>query len=152
MPTWVRQRTIQEELRLICDRIRTWPDTDIWPPAGRGVYVVSEDTWPGGDEPPETARVRYVGKGDGKQGDQLRKRVGDLVIDLCGYWNETTGHHTLPHNLHMKSPTTNPMNLYLSWSAEYQCPSCAEQALYVKFKPSGLLLNIKVPSRCKVHS
>jgi hypothetical protein len=113
------------------------------------VYVVAERFWEGNGEPPKTAGVRYIGKGDGKQKNQLRKRVGDLIIDICGYFDKDTGHHTFAYKFKELQPGRDPMKLFISW-AEDECASCAENLLCDKFKDSELLNGAK-PPKCKFH-
>lgn len=150
MDHWVKPRTIKEQLQLITEKAQAGRDGDLnlWPPAGSGVYVVTEHGWAGDSTPPIIAGVLYVGKGNGIKGDQLRKRVGDLIIDLCGYFDEVTGHHTFPHKYRERYPSGDPMNLCLSW-AESDCAACDENKLYDEFKNG--LLNVKRPSKCKKH-
>jgi hypothetical protein len=143
---------MREQLELIAEKAKGGAESDssVWPPAKSGVYVVAERSWEGCGEPPESARVLYVGKGDGKQKNQLRKRVGDLVIDMCGYFDKDTGHHTFAYKFKERCPRLDPMELYISW-AEADCASCEEIRLYDKFN-DGSLLNGGKPSRCKSHS
>jgi hypothetical protein len=147
MAHWVTPRTVKEQLQLIAERVKGGADSDasVWPPARSGVYAVAKHPWEGNDEPPKSAGVRYVGKGDGEQNNQLRKRVGDLIIDICGYFDKDTGHHPFPYNFKDQFPGLDPMELYISW-AEDECASCAENRLYDKFN-DGALLQVK-PSKC----
>lgn len=151
MARWVNPRTVERQLQLIVERARIGQDCDasVWPRAKSGVYVVAERSWEGNEEPPKAAGVRYVGKGDGKRNNQLRKRVGDLLIDICGYFDNDTGHHTFPYKFKQKYPERNPVKeLYISW-AEEECASCAETRLYDKFNDGSLLQ--ERPSRCKCN-
>jgi hypothetical protein len=86
MAYWVTPRTVKRQLQLAAEKAKDGAnsDTNVWPPAQSGVYVVTERSRKGNGEPPRTAGVRYFGKGNGEQRNQLRKRVGDLIIDICG--------------------------------------------------------------------
>lgn len=151
MAHWVSPRMMREQLQLIAEKAKDGAESDssVWPAATSGVYVVAERSWEGRGEPPETVRVLYVAKGDGKQKKQLRKRLGDLIIDVCGYFDKDTGHHTFAYKFKDRYPRLDPMELYISW-AEVDCASCDGIRLYDKFN-GGSLLNSGRPSRCKSH-
>jgi hypothetical protein len=153
MTHWVIPRTVEKQLQLIAERAKDGADSDpnVWPRAKSGVYVVAERSWEGNGEPPKTADVRYVGKGDGKQNNQLRKRVGDLIIDICGYFDKDTGHHTFPYKFKDEYRERDPVKeLYISW-AEVECASCVENHLYDKFNGERKLLNKRKPPKCKFN-
>ena len=149
---WVTPRTVGQQLQLLAEKAKDGADSDptIWPAAQSGVYVVAEHPWDARSEPPKTARVLYVGKAAGKQKNQLRKRLGNMIIDICGYFDKDTGHHTFAYKFKERYPKRDPMKeLYISWT-EVECASCAEVSLYDKFN-DGSLLNSGKPSRCKFH-
>ncbi len=66
-------------------------DDHAWPPASKGVYLVSRDDWQ--DSPSSACHPLYVG---GNTGDSQRfcTRIGDLIADLHGLWDGGTGHHS----------------------------------------------------------
>ena len=128
-----------------------------WPPADRGVYVITVDVW--SVEPNQDCRPLYVGGNSGKEG-RFCTRIGDLVADMFGFFGDTTGHSSGGKTLHgwCRANNTNPSELYLGWAYRVPwCSRCAEiDAVrlvvlnWSRRREVGLLNKIR-PPRCTEH-
>lgn len=129
-------------------------DAQPWPPASRGVYVVSRDRWFGA--PNTMCGPLYFG---GNTGRSMRfcTRIGDLIADLHGFF-DTTGHHSGGQSLYSwcKSSSVHPDSLHLGWATRTPwCGRCSEVELASLLARSwderGELLNKNRPPACRKH-
>lgn len=116
------------------------------PPEVMGSYVISVEPW--AESPTPDARVLYVGGLTGKSGS-LRHRLGDLVSDGFGFFNNTRGRHSGAQTLYTWCCSNNVslFDLWVGWCRS-DCHRCAEVALYEMLRPK---LNKVRPSRCRSH-
>lgn len=130
-------------------------DDHPWPPASRGVYVVSRDEWR--DVPSPACRPLYFG---GNTGDSQRfcTRIGDLIADLHGFWDGGTGHHSGGQSLYRwcHANKVHPGDLVIGWATRTPwCDRCAESELAALLVTSWQgrdgLLNKARPPACRAH-
>jgi len=119
----------------------------IRPPEDWSVYLVSREKWK--KEPTAKCMPLYVGSTTGKSG-RFRTRIGDLIADLFGFFNEETGHHSGGQTLYdyCQKNQIDPKNLYIGWLEKCECSRCEENRWFDAFGPF-VLLNKKRPTRCK---
>jgi hypothetical protein len=112
-----------------------------------GIYLVSGKKWVG--EPSPRCDPLYVG---GLTGDsrRFRTRVGDLLIDLFGFYGEETGHSSGGRSLdsHCESEDRARTDLWIGWVEDVPCGRCAEIETYDDLKPR---LNKIRPPWCVKH-
>ncbi|NVJ27983.1 hypothetical protein HUW62_42935 [Myxococcus sp. AM011] len=130
-------------------------DAQPWPPAWRGVYLVSRNAWTG--SPNSECHPLYVGSNTGKS-QRFCTRIGDLIADLHGFYDGGTGHHSGGQTLWKwcRDNKVHPGALYLGWgTSEDFCARCAEVTTVVKFVSSWAerapLLNGNRPPACRAH-
>jgi hypothetical protein len=119
-----------------------------WPPERLGVYLVTRHHWKG--TPSAKAEPLYVGSTTGRSA-RFATRVGDLIIDMFGFFGTATGHSSGGQSLWKWSAQngTQPGELYLAWfTACDMCPRCEEVRWWKKLNPS---LNRKAPPKCTQH-
>jgi hypothetical protein len=102
--------------------------------------------------PTAKSRPLYVGGITGRS-QRFRTRVGDLLADAFGFYNERNrvGHHWGGRHLHewCIENRVNPLNLYVAWIKRTKCHRCLEIELHALLEPT---LNVNKPSHCKNHS
>lgn len=121
-------------------------DEHDWPPDQLGVYLVSEKPWKG--KPKKGCKPLYVGSTTGRSA-RFCTRVGDLLIDMYGFFGDWTGHHSGGQNIWRwcRDNNVHPGDLYIGWyTADGMCPQCEETRWYDILEP---VLNRKRPPRCK---
>ncbi len=128
---------------------RAMDNTQEWPKEEAGVYVVSRRPWKG--EPVAESGILYIGS-NSKNPEHFLKRIGDLIIDMLGFWGEkaNSGHHSGGQTLwlYCRNNQVHPLDLYLGWKHGIPCARCAEGENYYALKPSE---NKKSPPRCHEH-
>ncbi len=123
----------------------------VWPPTATGVYLVSQYEWKKWPEP--ECKPLYVGSTTGK-GDRFLTRVGDLIVDMYGFFGGNTGHSTGGASVHKYCIETgvHPGSLYIGWIPNPKCRRCAELFVWDWFNDlDTTLLNRKRPPRCVDH-
>lgn len=132
------------------------------PPPSAGVYVITRQPWT--SAPDATSQPLYVG-GNTSTEARFRTRVGDLLIDLAGYYSspdeartlgmQPRGHHSGAQTIRewCHSNGVQPHALYVGWATRPDwCGRCAEVDLYRAWKPLGFLeCNRIPPTACKQH-
>ena len=113
------------------------------PPKSASVYVVSNHQWK--QSPSLDSIPLYVGGNTGKS-RQFRRRVGDLIADIFGFWGHSSGGQSLYR--YCEDNKLNPKNLYVGWLKYCGCDRCTENYLYDDLKPK---LNKIKPPACKKH-
>ncbi|MBI2166465.1 MAG: hypothetical protein HYU29_08730 [Chloroflexi bacterium] len=138
---WVGPFTVDDLLESCLDNDHPWP------PKSNSVYLVSRNLW-------DTLSVvdsvsLYVGSNTGKS-PRFCTRIGDLIADLFGFFQEGTGHSSGGISLHnyCKKQNLNPKQLHIAWIVNCGCVRCAETVIYDLTKPE---LNIKRPPKCIKH-
>jgi hypothetical protein len=123
-------------------------DNQEWPPDHNGVYVISKENWQ--DEPSQNCFPLYAGGTTGKS-KRFSTRIGDLIADMLGFFNDDTGHHSGGQTLHefCYQNKINPLDLYIGWAGNCNCFRCAEVELVKNLSPK---LNKKAPARCPKHN
>jgi hypothetical protein len=120
------------------------------PPNSGSVYLVTRKAW--SKCPTTKCEPLYVGGITGRS-QRFRTRVGDLLADAFGFYNETNriGHHSGGRRLHKwcKKNRISPLNLYVAWIKGTRCHRCLEIRLHDFLKPSE---NVYRPSYCHAHS
>jgi hypothetical protein len=118
------------------------------PPSRDGVYVVSLKSW--SNHPTVSCDPLYVGSNT-SDSDLFRTRIGSLVADTFGLYENGDGHHSGGQSLHKYCVANdiNPKSLYIGWFELCPCHRCAEWEIWNKLKPS---LNQKQPARCRRHN
>ncbi len=120
-----------------------------WPPERLGVYLVSRKRWRG--NPKGKCEPLYVGSTTGRSA-RFCTRVGDLIIDMFGFYGDSTGHSSGGQSLWAwcHDHGVQPGDLYLGWyTAPDICPRCEETRWYETLAPS---LNKISPPRCLQHT
>jgi len=117
------------------------------PVTRRGIYLVSMREWR--LEPGPDSRPLYLGGLTGKS-RRFRTRVGDLLIDLLGFYDRDTGHSSGGQSLDAFCARTGTErhNLWVGWATGLKCGRCAEVDLYLRLRPSE---NKNRPPRCDTH-
>jgi hypothetical protein len=118
------------------------------PPEAESAYLITKEKWK--SEPTNESVPLYVGGNTGKS-IRFRTRVGDLIADACGFFNDKrTGHHSGGQSIYdwCKRNRTHPLDLYIAWIEGTDCHRCLEVRLFEEFKPQ---LNRMRPSGCKAH-
>jgi hypothetical protein len=143
MTTWVGPFRLRDLLEHAMDNAQPWPQEEA------GVYVVSLQPWE--KEPTETSGILYVGSNT-KNPELFLKRVGDLIIDMLGFWGdkENSGHHSGGRTLYnyCRKERIHPLDLFLGWQQGITCARCAENDSYWTLKP---MESKKAPARCFEH-
>ncbi|MHA1682792.1 MAG: hypothetical protein ACTSUE_17775 [Promethearchaeota archaeon] len=137
---WIGPFTIDELL----DNL---PENNLpMPPDDNAVYLVTRMPWE--EEPRQDCLPLYVGTTTGKTA-RFRTRVGDLIIDAFGFFDQESGHSSGGNHLYeyCKKEGINPKVLYISWVINVNCKSCTERELYNTLNP---ILNM-IPPRCNLH-
>ncbi len=118
-----------------------------WPPADKGVYLVSLESW---DTAPTKACIPLYAGGNTGKSDRFCTRIEDLVADMVGFYDGGTGHHSGGQKLweYCNKHVVKPLDLFLGWDADITCPRCDEIELYEALKPE---LNQKRPPQCSEH-
>ena len=117
------------------------------PPDSHSVYLISEIPWE--KRPSPKCSPLYVGSTTGKS-PRFRTRMGDVIIDMFGFFQDETGHSSGGISLHRycKANRLNPKSLYIGWLAKCGCMRCAEYYFWDFLEPQ---LNKKAPPRCPEH-
>ena len=118
------------------------------PPEKDSVYLISLKLWE--QCPSEKCVPLYVGSNTEK-GARFRTRIGDLIIDMFGFYQSQSGHSSGGKCLHeycIKN-NINPKHLYIGWLDECNCTRCAEFKWYDLLTPER---NRKKPPSCKDHT
>lgn len=119
------------------------------PPNAGSAYLVTRKAWR--RYPTTKCEPLYVGGITGKS-QRFRTRVGDLLADAFGFYNENNriGHHSGGRHLHewCQKNRINPLNLYVAWIKGTRCHRCLEIRLHDLLKPSE---NRNKPNNCKDH-
>jgi hypothetical protein len=139
---WVGPFRLRDYLEMAAD------PKQVRPPEYKGVYILSQRPWVG--VPTKDDSILYVG-GNTTEWGYFRRRVGDLVADVLGFFNKEFGHNPGGQSAwrfcrrnHLK-----PLDLYLGWVEGVHCPMCAEKEVYEKL---GSALGRRAPPRCKIHT
>jgi len=92
------------------------------PPNKGSAYLITRHKW--GKSPTAKSKPLYVGGITGRS-QRFRTRVGDLLADAFGFYNEKdrTGHHWGGRHLHewCIENRVNPLNLYVAWIKRTKC-------------------------------
>ena len=136
---WIGPFTIEEILDHCLDE--SFPK----PPDKNSVYLISLNLWE--RCPSENCVPLYVGSNTGK-GARFRTRIGDLIVDMFGFYQSQSGHSSGGKSLHnyCKDKKINPKNLYIAWLDECTCGRCSELEWYNLLAPK---LNKKSPPSCR---
>ncbi len=124
-------------------------DAQDWPPERLGVYLVSRRAWRGA--PTTACEPLYVGSTTGRSA-RFRTRMGDLLIDMFGFYGDTTGHSSGGQSLWAwcYAQKVGPGDLFIGWyTAEAMCTRCEENRWFKGLSP---LLNKKPPPACSGHA
>jgi len=133
-------------------------DAQAWPPASKGVYLVSRRRWT--DAPSSECLPLYIGGNTGKS-ERFCTRIGDLIADMHGFWAGGTGHHSGGIKLYnwCAKNKVPPGNLYIGWARRVPwCGRCAEIELLDALCESWQcrqelgLLNGSRPPACAQHN
>jgi hypothetical protein len=119
------------------------------PPPANSAYFVSQFEWHSAPTP--ACVPLYVG-GNTSSSPVFRKRVGDLLADMFGFYSTARlGHHSGGQSLHAwcKAEHVKPLDLYIAWIEGTACHRCLEGRLYRELQP---VLNQKTPSKCARHA
>ena len=120
------------------------------PPNSGSAYLVTRKAWRSG--PTAKCEPLYVGGITGKS-QRFRTRIGDLLADAFGFYNENNriGHHSGGRHLHewCRKHRVNPLNLYVAWIKGTRCHRCLEIRLHDLLDPTE---NVNKPSSCKDYS
>lgn len=150
--TWTGPFRISDLLAACLD------DEQPWPPASRGVYVISRAEWQAAPTP--ACHPLYVGGNTGGS-QRFCTRIGDLIADLHGFWDGGTGPHSGGQSLHSwcRTNKVHPSQLFICWAtsedAEVWCSRCAEAELIrlvTARTEERTLLNKLRPPFCRMHS
>lgn len=120
-------------------------DAHDWPPERLGVYLVSRKTWT--DVPTAKCEPLYVGSTTGRSA-RFCTRVGDLIIDMFGFYGATTGHSSGGQSIWQwcHQHRVKPGELYIGWyTLDSMCPRCEEKRWVAELQPT---LNKNTPPRC----
>src|ERR1700693_5122467 len=100
-PRWIGPFRLRDLLE------RSIDDDQPWPPEKKGVYVVSLQPWD--SHPTKQGGILYVGGNSAESGRFLR-RVGDLIIDMLGFFDSEGGHSSGGQSLwnHCNQKSINP--------------------------------------------
>jgi hypothetical protein len=127
------------------------------PPNIGSAYLVTKKGWLSRSGPTAKCEPLYVGGITGKS-QRFRTRIGDLLADAFGFYNENNriGHHSGGRHLHLwcREHKVNPLNLYIGWIKRTKCLRCLEFNLHsywvAELEKKGLrLLNKRTPPQCR---
>jgi hypothetical protein len=132
---------------------RCLDDSFLHPPDAGSAYFVSQRRWE--TFPSSACGPLYIG-GNTSQSPYFRTRIGSLIADLFGFFNESEmkGHHTGAMSVHQwcRANGVHPSKLFIGWVKPGPCHRCLEYYLYLKFSVEpNRLLNVKAPAECKDH-
>jgi hypothetical protein len=128
---------------------------DDWPPNAGSAYLITRKGWR--SQPTAKCEPLYIGGITGKS-QRFRTRIGDLLADAFGFYNETNriGHHSGGKHLHewCRDHKVHPLDLYIAWIKRTKCHRCLEFNLHrywtTKLEKTGLrLLNKRTPPECR---
>jgi len=138
---WVGPFSIDDLLNNCLD------DSSAKPPESHSVYLVSRKSWVKHPSPADLPL--YVGSTTGKT-SRFRTRIGDMIIDAFGFFQDDTGHSSGGISLHQYCLENglNPKAFYVGWLANCGCTRCAEYYFWDFLKP---MLNKNRPPKCNEH-
>ena len=113
------------------------------PPMHGSVYLVSRKLWK--KRPSLDCVPLYVGSNTRKS-RLFRRRVGDLIADMFGFWGHSSGGQSLYG--YCRDNNLNPKSLYIGWLEKCGCDRCAENYVYKELSPQ---LNRIKPPECGQH-
>jgi hypothetical protein len=119
------------------------------PPDSDSVYLVSLKKWK--KKPTANCKPIYVGSNISIS-PLFRKRVGDLIADMFGFFTDARkGHHSGGQSIYKfcRERKFNPKDLFIGWLKTCRCSRCAENKIYDSLNPER---NKKRPARCNRHS